>query len=514
MVTVRQGCADQNDRIARKRRIGPLFTIAGHFRQRPHRGGTRLFLLRSPAMVFYMIGTVASATKNTAISTFLMIFYNQVVGLPALTVSAILMVAMICDAFFDPLVGHISDNWRSSLGRRLPLMYLSVIPLTICFILLWMPPEGWSPIALHIYLAVNLLGVRLFDTFFELPHLALVPELSSDYHQRTRIFTIRSLCESAGGLAISLLAYNVFMKEAADGSGGILSGHGYTAFALFCGVTIFASIWACAAGLRRWGLGKPDGVTLLSAAADTEETLSSARIFRGVAGHSSLVALIAAMMLIAVASGTGGALGIYWMLYFFRFSQAEITLLSLPAMLGFIVVALLPAITRRLGKRDAAIILCWLYGFAGAIPMLARMANWVAADSPLLFAMVAAQCFLGPASIIMVFTCFSSMAADLVEVVQIHTGRRSEGLLLSSISFSRKLMAGAGTLVAGLILTAVSFPQGAERGQVPPTVMTEMIGIYLAIKALLFLAATVMLLRYRHSLASHENSLRTLSIGR
>lgn len=461
--------------------------------------------LLSPTMLFYAIGAVTSAAKSVPITTFLMIFYNQVVGLPALSVSAILMASLICDAFFDPLIGHLSDNWRSRLGRRLPFMYMSAIPLTMAFILLWMPPTGWSSFSLHAYLAVCLIAVRFFDTFFELPHVALIPELSSGYHQRTRMFTVRSVCESMAGLIITLLAYNVFMKQSADGGGGVLGSPGYSAFALFCGGIIFLSICACTSGLQRLGptLSVQEGRS-------KAQTFSVREMFH-VVRNPSLGLLVGSMLLISIASGTGAALGLYWMIYYFGFSQAEITMLAVPATIGFVAVSATPYITRRLGKRDAAILLCWLYTLAGAVPMLARITGWVDADSPMLFVMVAVQCFIGPASITMVLISLSSMIADMVEDVEVRTHRRAEGLLLSSVGFVRKLMAGGGTLVAGLILTAVAFPAGAQRGQVPEPVMVELVSYYLSIKTALFVAATLVLLRYRYSERVHEANLTTLS---
>ncbi|MDO8902703.1 MAG: MFS transporter, partial [Phenylobacterium sp.] len=72
--------------------------------------------LKLHTKVFYALGSVANAVKGRGLATFLMIFYNQVVGLPPATVSGVLMVALIFDAFFDPLVGQVSDNFRSKLG--------------------------------------------------------------------------------------------------------------------------------------------------------------------------------------------------------------------------------------------------------------------------------------------------------------------------------------------------------------------------------------------------------------
>ena len=49
-------------------------------------------------------------------------FYTQILGVPAGMVSVALMLALVLDAFLDPVVGYWSDNLRSKWGRRHPFM--------------------------------------------------------------------------------------------------------------------------------------------------------------------------------------------------------------------------------------------------------------------------------------------------------------------------------------------------------------------------------------------------------
>jgi len=70
----------------------------------------------------YGVGSVAYGIKDNGFSTLLLLFYNQVVGLPAQMVGLAVMVALIFDAFVDPLIGHLSDNTRSRWGRRHPFL--------------------------------------------------------------------------------------------------------------------------------------------------------------------------------------------------------------------------------------------------------------------------------------------------------------------------------------------------------------------------------------------------------
>ena len=74
--------------------------------------------------ISYGIGQAAAGLHGYAIGVFLLFYYNQVLGL-----------ATVVDAFTDPLVGSISDRWRSPLGRRHPFLYVSVLPVARA----WLP---------------------------------------------------------------------------------------------------------------------------------------------------------------------------------------------------------------------------------------------------------------------------------------------------------------------------------------------------------------------------------------
>ena len=96
------------------------------------------------AMGSYAFGAVAYGVKDAGFGTFLLLFYNQVVGLPSATVGLVVMVALLIDAFVDPAVGFLSDRTRTRWGRRHPWMYGSALPIMVGWVLLWNPPSGWG----------------------------------------------------------------------------------------------------------------------------------------------------------------------------------------------------------------------------------------------------------------------------------------------------------------------------------------------------------------------------------
>ena len=149
------------------------------------------------------VGAIPDTFKNFAFNTFLLFFYNQVLGMPAFLASVALGIAIVFDAITDPVVGSISDNPKTRLGRRHPLMYVSALPLGLTLYLTFVPPSGLSDTGLFVWLTFFAIVVRGSMTLFLVPWSALQAELSEDYVERSTIVTFRFLFGWIGGTAFA-----------------------------------------------------------------------------------------------------------------------------------------------------------------------------------------------------------------------------------------------------------------------------------------------------------------------
>ena len=158
----------------------------------------------------YGVGQMAEGLKNSALNTFVLFYYNQVLELSGTLAGVAIAIALVFDAVTDPLTGSVSDNWRGSMGRRHPFMYASALPLGICFFLLFSPPAGLSEYGLFLWLAATVLLTRGAMTLYHVPHIALGAELSNDYQERSQIVSFRYVLSFVGfflcyGLGLSLI---------------------------------------------------------------------------------------------------------------------------------------------------------------------------------------------------------------------------------------------------------------------------------------------------------------------
>lgn len=93
-------------------------------------------------LAFASSGVPTSGIISNGIGYFLLFFYSQVIGLSPTLAGLALAIALAFDALSDPLVGYLSDNWVSKLGRRHPFVYASILPMTALYVMVWFPPSA------------------------------------------------------------------------------------------------------------------------------------------------------------------------------------------------------------------------------------------------------------------------------------------------------------------------------------------------------------------------------------
>jgi glycoside/pentoside/hexuronide:cation symporter, GPH family len=155
--------------------------------------------------IAYGAGDLGPAITANISVFYLLFFLTDVAGLPAGLAGSVLMVVRISDAINDPIIGMWSDRTRTIWGRRLPWMLLGAIPFGISYFLLWLIPTN-DQLLLFIYYVFIGIIFNFTYTIVNLPYQALTPELTHDYNERTRLNSFR-FAFSIGGSILSLILY-------------------------------------------------------------------------------------------------------------------------------------------------------------------------------------------------------------------------------------------------------------------------------------------------------------------
>ena len=466
-------------------------------------------VLTTGTSILYGVGSAAFGVHLSSLTSLLLLFFNQVVGLPAAWVGGVMMGALVLDAICDPLIGEWSDHTRSRWGRRHPFMYASAVPLAVAFYFLWNPPLGWSHRSLSIYLIVSLVAVRLLLSLYEIPSQALGPELTSDYDRRTSLMSWRFLFGVIGGSSIVFLALRVFLRKDATHPLGMANRAGYGEWALVASVVMFASIMISCLGTHRFIAGLVH---------EPKRQQSWARKFREVTttlSNRSFLSLMVSVIFGAVSLGMSGALVLYFNNYFWELSPAQLSYFQPVELVGaLLAIVLAPLLSRRFGKKHAMMTLFVVSTVFGNGPIVLRlMALMPANHSPALLPILLSTYLVTYSLGITGFILITSMMADVVEDAAIVTGQRSEGLLFAANGLISKCVTGVGTLLSGFLLAAIGFPQRAIQGSVGPLILRNLGLVYVPIAASCSLISIAVLIFYNINRSTHEHNVERLGMN-
>jgi len=456
--------------------------------------------------LFYGVGSVAFGVKDNGFSYLLLAFYNQVVGLPATMVGLAILIAMAFDAFLDPIVGQISDNWRSRWGRRHPFMYAAALPVAISYLALWNPPH-WSRNELFFYLIGVAIVIRTFITFYEVPSSALAAELSQGYDERTVLLSYRYFFAWVGGLALYLVTFSFLLVPDAHHPVGQTNPLGFSRYGLLAAAIMFLAIIASALGthsrIPTFRVPPRRRLSLLAMAREMISTWS----------NRSFLFLTLSGLATSMAAGLSASMNFYFNTYFWEFTSRQFALLVLGVFASaFIALFSAPSLSRRFGKRASAMTLIVLSVSIALTPIILRVAGLLPPNhTQALFAIVFVQSIVSTALGIAASTMVSAMIADVVEDGELKTGRRAEGLFFSASSLVAKAVSGIGIFAASAILALIHFPAGARPGQVDPDVVRHLALVYAPILVTLYGLGLILMTGYKITRKSHAETLVLLA---
>lgn len=414
--------------------------------------------------LFQGIGALPGQHKEWAFNTLLLLYYSQILGLPATYASIVLAVSLILDAFSDPLVGAYSDNFRSRFGRRHPFMLAAIIPTSGCMFALFSPPEGLSTISLLGWMMFFTVLMRLSFTFFAVPWNAVAAELSEDYKERTTIITYRMVVGWLGGVIFIFAMYSFVFPSTNEHSNGLLDESRYPVFAAVLALLMFTYMTLTTLLTRNQVrfLPQPTGASPPeSAVAMLQRTLMAlqSRNFR---------LLFLAVLISAAVGGTGQVFDIFMNLYYWEFSTEDIRWFSF-AIFGAVASFLTAGPIQTRYEKQHIMIACLVAGtLLAMIKVLFRFWNvWPENGDPLLLWLFVGYASLGAYFGSLVLIMFASMMADIVDEQELQTGLRQEGVFSAGITFAGKATTSLGLIIGGMLLDFfIRFPRGAEAGAV------------------------------------------------
>ena len=413
-------------------------------------------------LFLHSAGSGVVGIKNVIFGTWVLLYYNQVLGLEPYLASIALGVSLFFDAISDPLVGVWSDRLKSKLGRRHPFIYASIFPLAFCIWLLFVPPSSYDQTYLFLKLLTLTVCIRLAITFFETPRAALGPELTKDYDRRNTLNAMGLFFGYGGAILVGFVMLEFFLPETSSymGSRAYLNPEGYEKLAYFAGFLTLVLGFIAASSTHKHikdlhVVPESLNIDIKQVFREVLETLS----------NKSWLMIFFGGCLYALFLGLNTGVGNYISIYFWEWTPSDISVFPLAGGVSAIIGAIIAVvISQGREKKNIALFALTATVLISYIPFTLRLIDpfFEAQTFPsngsnaLWWIMIFHQCITDILSV-MGWVILISMVFDVVEDSQKKTGRRDEGLFLAGPGLFQKVFSGLGVFILGFVLQFLGF---------------------------------------------------------
>lgn len=369
---------------------------------------------------------------------FALFFFTNVAGLNPGLAGSILMIGKIWDAVNDPMVGVASDRTNSRWGRRLPWILYGAVPFGIFFFLQWIVPP-FSQWGLFWYYVIISIIFNSFYTAVNLPYTALTPELTQDYDERTSLNSFRFTFSIGGSILSLFLALGVFALVKVDRA------QQYLVLAAICTVLSVLPLFWCVWGVR-------DRVLASEARRiETEDSQTIPILAQLKIAFSNRPFLYVVGIYLCSWLGVQVTASIlpYFVVNWMGLSEAEFNLVAIAVQgTALIMLFVWSAVSKRFGKKAVYYMgmALWIIAQAGLFFLQRGQIGFM------YFLAVLAGCGVSVAYLIP-----WSMMPDVIELDELKTGQRREGIFYGFMVLLQKFGLALGLFLVGQALQIAGF---------------------------------------------------------
>ena len=402
---------------------------------------------------FWGLGTFATTTMLNGVSVVLLYFLVTFVKVEPFIAGVLLFGAKLLDVFTDPPMGVLSDRTSTRWGRRRPYMLGAALFCGLSFAMLFRVPDFAAETGAYFYISLALVLYALSYTAFQVPYMAMPAEMTSDYHERTRIMSWRVVFMTLGNMMGSAGAPGLVKLLGEDRSA-------YGDMGLIIGALICLAMLFCALGTSGARFTPSDDVRV-----------PFANHLVWLWRNKPLLVLMT--IKIAIYSGISSFVAVMLFFLYSVLKKGPEVLVVYSLVQTGATIAFTPAcawLSRQIGKKPAYV-LC-LLGFAvGLMTWLWATPDeslWVLSSRALFIGAFAAGSFLYG----------NSMLIDTFAYDYQITGMRREGVLSAAFSFVEKASLALGPLIIGALLSGMGFDKSLDPmdDQTPSAVQAMYIG--------------------------------------
>jgi len=436
------------------------------------------------AKVAFSSGNAADRIVQGTLGQMVSPIFNDSLGVDARLVGFISGFARLLEAFLSPFFGYLSDRTTSRWGRRKPWLFGSAFIIPVLFATLWLLPSGLSTNAYGLWLLV--LSILLFAaiTAYSVPYDAMGMEMTRDYQERTSVMAYRAAVTRIGGFLVASLFALINLPAFAnpvEGMRYVGIGCALVVFVLALIPVFFVD--ECRSRIRDTAMS-PIRFGVRAIVENVRVT------FR----YRHFVVLVAANTTLCLGLTMVVHLGYYVIVYYVYGGRKGVDVGFVLSMAGYaaivgslIGIPLMVKLSRRWGKSSILVI-------ALGVAMVGNILKWFCYTPAFPWLVLVPDMILALA-LTMVWNLIRSMVPDVVDLHELKTGERSEGMFSAVFGLMVKLGTAFALLLSGYTLEFAGFDESLQGPQSEQTVRWIR-WFYVLIPGVALLFAAILLKNY------------------
>ena len=155
--------------------------------------------------VSYGLGAVGKDMVYMFSASYVLYYYQDILGVSAIAMGIILMAARVFDAFNDPIMGVVVAKTRTKWGKFRPWLFIGTLTNAVILYLMFAAPPKLDGNGLVAYAAVTYILWGVTYTMMDIPYWSMIPAFTEGGKEREGLSTLARSCAGVGSAIVTII---------------------------------------------------------------------------------------------------------------------------------------------------------------------------------------------------------------------------------------------------------------------------------------------------------------------
>lgn len=155
--------------------------------------------------VSYGLGAVGKDMVYMLSASYVLYYYQDILGVSAVAMGIILLAARVFDAFNDPVMGIIVAKTRTKWGKFRPWLIIGTVLNAIVLYFMFAAPPALDGSGLVAYAAITYILWGVTYTMMDIPYWSMIPAFTEGGKEREGLSTLARSCAGVGSAIVTII---------------------------------------------------------------------------------------------------------------------------------------------------------------------------------------------------------------------------------------------------------------------------------------------------------------------